>query len=178
MTLFSFFFFLYPRWFLLRFLRQLTCVSARPVDRSGPTVVRSHQCRHHAVQADHRWRGRVLELSGRAWCSGRAFHPARLLQEEAGVEPRRPGQPISSVRSAQEHATIALVALPPSYVQPMVDEFLAPCVISQSEMANIFWGGWFWMLKYESGTRCLSVPSGKVCQKLLFFFNLRCVFII
>lgn len=144
----------------------------RLVYRSGPAVICRDQCGHHSVQADHSRRGRVLEFPGSARHSGGALHLARLLQEETGVEPRRPRHPVSSsIPSAQEHAAVSPVALPPSRVQLMVEEFLASCVIGQSVMTNVFRGGWSWMLKYKSGRRCLLFFSGSLPKCLFLFFS-------
>lgn len=149
-------------------------VFRRLVYRSGPAVVCRDQCGHHSVQADHSRRGRVLEFPGGARHSGSALHLARLLQEEAGVEPRRPRHPVSSsIPSAQEHAAVSTGALPPSRVQLMVEEFLASCVIGQSVMTNVFRGGWSWMLKVAGDVFCFFLA---VCQKFFVFFNLRYVF--
>lgn len=56
--------------------------------RSGTTIFCSDQRRYNTVQTDHSWRGRVLELSGCAWCTGCALDPPRLLPEKAAEETR------------------------------------------------------------------------------------------
>lgn len=109
---------------LIYVILMLFVVSCSPVfylfDRSGTTILCSHQRWYNTVQTDHsRW-GRVLELPGRAGRPGRALHFARLLPEEAAAEARvehckhlRTSSADWShhpLPSAQERAAVAQVA--------------------------------------------------------------------
>lgn len=99
------------------------------IHRSRPTIFCSDQCRHDTVQANHSRGGRVLELSGCAWNSGRALNPAGLLSEKTAEETRVEHltswsqHPLSS---AQERAAVAPAALArPPVGALLVGEFRA-----------------------------------------------------
>lgn len=58
------------------------------IHRSGSSLLRGDKRRDNALQTDHRWRGRVLELSSGAGGFGRRLHPAGLLSEETPAKAR------------------------------------------------------------------------------------------
>lgn len=107
----------------------LTLISTWLIHRSGTTILCSDQRRYNSVQTNHSWRGRVLELSGCAWCTRCAVDLACLLSEKAAAETRIEHCKHLSTSSAgwsrhplalpQEHAAVTQVALPRSHTLPV-----------------------------------------------------------
>lgn len=142
-------------------------VFRRLVYRSGPAVVCRDQRGHHSVQADHSRRGRVLEFPGGARHSGSALHLARLLQEEAGVEPRRPRHPrlllhpLGSGTCSRLAGCSASVSC--SADGRRISGLLRDWPVSNDQRLQ----GWV-VLDVKSGRRCLLVCSGSL-PKVFFF---------